>query len=134
MDQIIQGAKRVYMELGPGHSESSYHKAFNAELIACEFKTTCERNLVVTYTDSNNNKHFLNSERIDIFVHANKSKNIGNIILELKAIKNIGINETIQVNKYLKQLKKDDIQFDMGVVINFPSSSIDKDVEIKIIE
>ena len=51
------------------------------------YSTTCERNIVVTYDDSLSNKHYLNSERIDIFIHANKDKNIGNIVLELKAVK-----------------------------------------------
>ena len=121
-EEIINAAKRVYDSLGPGHSESTYHKAYNYELQALNYSTTCERNIVVTYDDSLGNKHYLNSERIDIFIHANKDKNIGNIVLELKAIKSIGINESNQVKKYMKQLKKDNIDCSHGLVINFPTS------------
>ena len=84
---FVEIAKTVYDQLGPGHSESSYHKAYDAELNAKGYKTTCEGNIVVTYTDSNNNIHFLNSERIDVFIHKNEEKN-----------KNMNISNCIERN------------------------------------
>lgn len=129
-DIFIEIAKVVYEQLGPGHSESSYHKAFDAELNAKGYKTTCERNIVVTYTDSNFNTHYLNSERIDVFIHQNDEKNIGNIIVELKAInRTIGNSEITQLKKYQRQLKKEHIDYDYGLVINFPPCMNSKGVE-----
>ena len=127
---FVEIAKSVYDQLGPGHSESSYHKAYSAELNSQGYSSTCERNIVVTYTDSDNNTHFLNSERIDVFIHKNEEKNIGNIIIELKAInRTIGNSEITQLKKYQRQLKKENIDYEYGLVINFPPCMNSKGVE-----
>ena len=82
-----------------------------------------EYHLDVVYIDSLGNKHRLVSERIDIFIHKNKEKDLeNNIILELKAVaKNMTYIEITQVNKYMKEFKKQDIPVDYGILINFLS-------------
>ncbi len=119
---ISTSANNVFNQLGPGHSEKIYHKALHSELVCLGFNITSEYHVPIIYTDSKNNSHILESERIDIFMHYNdkyKELTNKNVILELKAIsKNIQEQERNQVLKYVKQLKNIEISY--GVVINFP--------------
>jgi len=118
---IIDSAKRVYSELGPGHSETTYQKAMSHELQIHNLKVDLERHLSVTYTDSIGNTHYLTSERIDIFIHNTNQENNGNIILELKATqKGIQEQEIVQIKKYFRQLKKENTSINYGILINFP--------------
>jgi len=128
MDQIIiDSAKRVYTQLGPGHSETTYQKALAHELQINNLIVDLERHLSVTYTDSMGNIHYLTSDRIDIFIHNDKNRdqepdiNNGNIILELKATqKGIQEQEIVQIKKYFRQLKKENTNINYGILINFP--------------
>lgn len=98
---IIQSSKRVFKQLGRGYPENIYQKALFYELNQHNLNIDIERNLNVVYTDTNGNNHILTSNRIDLFVHDDKTYNEGNIILELKATKkNIEELEIIQINKY----------------------------------
>ena len=86
------------------------------------FQVDMEYHLDV-YIDSLGNKHRLVSERIDIFIHKNKEKDLeNNIILEL-AVANMTYIEITQVNKYMKEFKKQNIPVDYGILINFPQPS-----------
>jgi GxxExxY protein len=138
MDKLIEIAEHVYQELGYGHSEATYHKAYNAELQAQGFKTTCEYNLTVTYTDTLGNTHYLNTERIDIMVH-DFNENRDKVVIELKAIsRGINSTETTQLNKYFHQLKKNKINVSYGVIINFnplsPKTINDKTFESMVLK
>ena len=92
-------------------------------LLSTDIKLIWSIDLDVVYIDSCN-KHRLVSERIDIFIHKNKEKDLeNNIILELKALKNMTYIEITQVNKYMKEFKKQNIPVDYGILINFPQPS-----------
>ena len=130
-DTIIESAKRVYKELGPGHNEKIYHKALAYELSCLGFILDSEMNIIVKYTDSKGFQHNLESERIDLFLKQH------NIILELKAIqKNIQGQEICQIKKYFNELNKLKILVSHGIIINFTqpnSKDIPSDIEYKII-
>tara|TARA_Y100000389_G_C17401304_1_gene485490 strand:+ start:352 stop:834 length:483 start_codon:yes stop_codon:yes gene_type:complete len=122
--EIKEMAKLVYTNLGPGHNEKVYQKALVCELICRNYVIDSERHISVKYIDSLNNQHVLESERIDIYIHNNSRFNEGDIILELKAtMKPIQESEKVQINKYFKELKKDNINVSYGIVINFPQPS-----------
>ncbi len=129
---IIPSAIKVYKDLGPGHNEKIYHKAFVYELNALGIIIDTEMNIIVKYTDSKGFTHNLESERIDIYIKDN------NIILELKAIqRNIQAQEICQIKKYFNELNKLNIKVNHGVIINFMqpnSKDIPESIEYKIIE
>jgi len=118
---IYQSSQRIYEQLGSGHAESTYQKALLYELSLYNISIDIERHINVVYEDSKGNKHFLTSERIDLYIHKNNLFNESDIILELKAVsKSIQEQEIVQINKYVKQLKKDNIDIKFGIIINFP--------------
>jgi GxxExxY protein len=118
---IYKSSQRIYEQLGSGHAESTYQKALLYELSLYNISIDIERHINVVYEDSKGNKHFLTSERIDLYIHKNNLFNESDIILELKAVsKSIQEQEIVQINKYVKQLKKDNIDIKFGIIINFP--------------
>lgn len=120
--KIYEMASLVNQNIGPGHNEKVYQKALICELVCNGYIIDSERHIPVKYIDSRGNSHVLESERIDIFIHNDKDD--GNIILELKAImKPIGEMEKVQVKKYFKELSKDQIKVNYGIIINFPQPS-----------
>lgn len=123
-NKVFDMSNNVNKCLGSGHTERIYHKALICELNCNNFIIDCERHVPVKYIDSKGFIHFLESERIDIFIHNNENYNEGNIILELKAIqKPIQEQEKIQIKKYFNELKKDNIEISYGIIINFPQPS-----------
>lgn len=135
---IESAANNVFKQLGPGHSEKIYHKALHSELVCQGFNITSEYHVPIIYTDSKNQQHILESERIDIFIH-NSDNYVElkdqNIILELKSIsKPIQEQEKNQIRKYINQLKHINISY--GIVINFPqpsSKEVKTNIEIIIV-
>lgn len=133
MEEIItSSSQRVYKQLGPGHSESTYQKALAHELHIYGLTLDLERALPITYTDSNMNVHYITSDRIDVFIHNNTKYNEGNIILELKANKNKEVQDTeiIQLKKYFRQLEKEKTEYSYGLIINFPQPSSKQNLEV----
>lgn len=115
---IKESAIKVFNALGPGHSESTYHKALSLELNANGINHMCERNITITYEDSLGNNHHLNTERIDILLY---ESNNAVTVVELKALnRSIGNQEHCQVEKYKRQLNKESIKVEKGIIINFP--------------
>tara|TARA_B100001142_G_C14189431_1_gene599367 strand:+ start:485 stop:901 length:417 start_codon:yes stop_codon:yes gene_type:complete len=131
-DLIINACKKVYLQLGVGHTERIYHKALVYELACHNLNIDTEMNIVVKYEDSQGNIHHLESLRIDIFIHNH------NIILELKAIsRKIQPQELAQIKKYFNILNKDNIKLDYGIIINFPQPStkeIDNEIEYLVVK
>ena len=122
MNELIETIKvsseRVYNELGTGHNEKIYQKALKCELDCLGISSDMERHLNVCYVDSQCNKHCLETERIDLYVF---SKTCDDIIIELKAIqRSIQEPERVQIKKYFKDLKKEDLTIGAGIIINFP--------------
>ena len=125
-------AKRVYNELGPGHNEKIYQKAMKYELDLHNIPVDMESHVTVTYCDSSGNIHNLESERIDLFIHANPPK-----IAELKAVqRNIQETEKVQIRKYFKELNKLGTYVPYGLLINFPqpnSKETRTDVDFEVV-
>ena len=131
MIQVIYTSyKRVFDNLGIGHSEAIYHKALLHELNIYNLSIDSERNLNVIYKDSKGINHIVGSERIDLFIHNNNSNklNEGNIILELKAIpKSISNKEIFQIKKYFRELTKEGVCYNYGIIINFNKTNNGKE-------
>ena len=134
---IYNVAERVYDNLGPGHSEKVYQKAMSCELNCNNILHDLERHISIKYIDSRNNVHILESERIDILIHKNKDIN-NYVVIELKAVnKTMQEQQVVQVNKYFKELKKENIIPNFGILINFPQPNYKetkKTIEFKIIQ
>ena len=135
-------AARVYESLGPGHNEQIYHKALHHELMCSNIFADAERHLDVTYTDSMGFTHHLVSERIDLYVHKSESSvftdlNKNPVVIELKAISKIlNVIEEVQVKKYFRELAKQGITPDYGILINFPQASskgVSESIEFRIV-
>jgi GxxExxY protein len=123
---IYNIAERVFINLGTGHSEYVYQKAFHYELDCHNIHSEIERHVPVSYTDSKNRKHILSSERIDIYLHKDLNSiyeelNENDIVIELKAISRIPNSiEKEQICKYIRELRKNDMEISYGILINFP--------------
>lgn len=118
---VFQSSQNVYKQLGAGHAESTYQKALMYELNLHNLSIDIERNINVCYIDTQGNKHYLTSERIDLFIHKNSIINQNDTILELKAVsKSIQEQEIVQINKYVKELIKENIIIKYSMIINFP--------------
>lgn len=113
---ILNIAKRVYQELGPGHTEFIYHRAMEVELRSKNIDYESEKRVIINY-NSNNKVYTLGEERIDLFLINEK------IIIELKAmITAPKEGEIAQVNKYYRELKKGGLDATYGIIINFPQA------------
>lgn len=112
---IKSAADRIYEQLKSGHNERIYHKAFVYELNCLGYNLDTEMNIIVKYIDSKGKSHNLETERIDIFIHDH------NILIELKAIqKEIQNQEKAQLEKYINELNKLNIEVKNAIIINFP--------------
>ena len=117
--KIIQCAKTVYKELGPGFAECIYHRAFAYELQDNGFKIESKRTIPIQYKEYN-----VGFGEADIVVHdeclvENRIEPCL-IIVELKAIAgNISEKEKSQINTYRKNING----VTKGLIINFPQPS-----------
>ena len=124
--KILYAANEVFLLLGQGHNERVYHKALVYELNCLGYNLDTEMNIIVKYKDSKGNVHNLETERIDIFIHGE------NILVELKAIqKQIQAQEKAQLEKYINELNKLNINVSDALVINFPQPN-NKEIPSKI--
>ena len=114
MNEISQ---EIFKELGPGHRECVYHRAFEMELRNRGIPYECEVVVPIYYKGQ-----FLSHMRLDLVVNKDT-------IIELKAVKNIKDEEVQQLNRYLKAtgLKNgylinfgpDDVQIKQVTTLNF---------------
>ena len=131
---IKNSSQEIYNQLGSGHNEKIYHKALKYELDCLNINTDMERHVNVSYKDSKGKIHFLESERIDLYMFGNNY----DIILELKAISGqITEKEIEQIKKYFRELKKENKKIGYGIILNFTqptSKEIKKEIQMKIID
>ena len=112
--KIYEIAKKVYENLGAGHSEFIYHRAMEIELRKEKILYDTEKRVLITYKG-----YTLGDERIDLFLMDEK------IIIELKAVVNEPkISEIMQVKKYYRELKKVGTTCSLGILINFPQAGV----------
>jgi GxxExxY protein len=98
-------AKIIYQSLGPGYSESMYHRAFEVLLRKDGIQYETERIVPIVFEG-----HTIGNLRIDLIVE-------GTIIVELKAIAKLNEAAKIQAKNYLKLTG-----LPKAILINFPQS------------
>ena len=106
--EIIGAAMEVHSQLGPGFLESVYEEAFAVELELKGINFQRQQELPVFYK-GRNIKQFV----CDFIVE-------NQVIVELKAIKQIGEIEKLQVINYLKASG-----YEIGLLFNFGEKSLE---------
>lgn len=102
MDKIIELAKNIYENLGPGYSERVYHNAMEVSLRKNNIPYETEKIVPIVFEE-----HTIGNLRIDLVV--------GDTIVELKATKSFNEQNYIQLINYLKLTGLNN-----GLLINFP--------------
>jgi GxxExxY protein len=110
-------AQKIYSELGPGFSESVYHRAFEVLLRKEGIPYETERIVPIMFQG-----HIIGNLRIDLLVD-------NTFIVELKAVAKINEAARIQAKNYLKLTG-----LSKAVIINFPQSLNQSSPEIAVIE
>lgn len=105
---IIGAAMEVHRRLGSGFLESVYHEALEVELRLKNLKFERQKKLPVVYRDK-----VIKTFVCDFVIN-------GKVIVELKAIKQTGEIEKIQVISYLKASG-----IEIGLLINFGAQSLE---------
>jgi GxxExxY protein len=107
MDQeLIDIAKTIYESVGPGYSESVYHRAFEVCLREKCILYETERILPIKFHD-----HVIGSLRADLIVD-------NACIIELKAVSKLSESAKIQTKNYIKLTG-----ISRALLINFPHES-----------
>lgn len=94
----------IYNQLGPGYSERVYHNALEVLLRLDGVQYETERIIPIVFRG-----HTIGNMRADLIV--------GNMIIELKSVKNLTDANRLQVQCYLRLLG-----LDQGLLVNFGSS------------
>ena len=105
--EIIECAKRIRRQLGPGFLEKVYKNAMVVELRKLKLKFETEKLIQVLYDGI-----VVGEYRTDIIVE-------GKLILELKATQDLSIANEVQLVNYLTSTQIDD-----GLLINFGSDKL----------
>ena len=105
--EIIECAKRIRRQLGPGFLEKVYKNAMVVELRKLKLKFETEKLIQVLYDGI-----VVGEYRTDIIVE-------GRLILELKATQDLSIANEVQLVNYLTS-----IQIDDGLLINFGADKL----------
>lgn len=116
---VIAAAKEVHDELGPGYTETVYHRALESELSREGISFTSEGSVPIYYKG-----HPVGRRRPDMFVESDD----GTIIVELKAGSSGGDAQLLQ---YLDLLRENDnYGISKGILIRFNDTveTIEKDV------
>lgn len=105
--EIIECAKRIRRQLGPGFLEKVYKNAMVVELRKLKLNFETEKLIQVLYDGI-----VVGEYRTDIIVE-------GKLILELKATQDLSIANEVQLVNYLTSTQIDD-----GLLINFGSEKL----------
>lgn len=105
--EIIECAKRIRRQLGPGFLEKVYKNAMVVELRKLKLNFETEKLIQVLYDGI-----VVGEYRTDIIVE-------GRLILELKATQDLSIVNEVQLVNYLTSTQIDD-----GLLINFGSDKL----------
>lgn len=107
ISEIIECAKRIRRQLGPGFLEKVYKNAMIVELRKLKLTYEAEKLIQVLYDGI-----VVGEYRTDIIVE-------GRLILELKATQDLSIANEVQLVNYLTSTQIDD-----GLLINFGSDKL----------
>lgn len=105
--EIIECAKRIRRQLGPGFLEKVYKNAMVVELRKLKLNFETEKLIQVLY-----DRIVVGEYRTDIIVE-------GKLILELKATQDLSIANEVQLVNYLTSTQIDD-----GLLINFGADKL----------
>ena len=105
--EVIECAKRIRRQLGPGFLEKIYKNAMVVELRKLKLNFETEKLIQVLYDGI-----VVGEYRTDIIVE-------GRLILELKATQDLSIANEVQLVNYLTSTQIDD-----GLLINFGSDKL----------
>ena len=105
-DQMISIAASIYEDIGPGYSESVYHRAFEVCLREKCIPYETERILPIVF-----HGHTIGNLRIDLLVN-------NDCIIELKAVSKLSDSAKIQTKNYIKLTG-----IPRALLINFPQDS-----------
>ena len=105
--EVIECAKRIRRQLGPGFLEKVYKNAMVVELRKLKLNFETEKLIQVLYDGI-----VVGEYRTDIIVE-------GRLILELKATQDLSIANEVQLVNYLTSTQIDD-----GLLINFGSDKL----------
>lgn len=97
----------IYKELGPGHRECVYHRAFEYELRTRWIDYECEVVVPLFYKG-----HFISHMRLDLVIAKT-------YIVELKATKSLKDEDTSQLRRYMKATG-----IPKGLLVNFWSGEL----------
>lgn len=106
--KIIGAAVEVHKKLGPGFLESIYEHALAIEFAKRGIRYSEQHEIEVRYDTQSVGKH-----RLDLFVE-------GEIVLELKTVKDIADEHFVVVKSYLKAMEKKH-----GLIINFAKPTLE---------
>ena len=110
IEVLLGYANEIYGVLGPGYSETVYHKAFAVHLRENQIPYESECIIPIKYKG-----HSIGNLRSDVILHRPTSREPF-FIIEFKAtVKPPGAPEVTQLKTYLKTL-----DLENGLVINFP--------------
>jgi GxxExxY protein len=104
VDRVQEMALTVYETLGPGHSESVYHRAMEVMLRLNKMNYESERIVPIEFKG-----HIIGNFRLDLVVNG--------IIIELKSVMRLKDQEEMQARNYLKTTG-----YKTAVLINFGPS------------
>lgn len=123
--KIVECAKKVYKELGCGHSESIYQKALSIEFQNNNIHHTLEDTFPIRYNDKlvgfcrSDITLYTANPRLENDESENDFSRIQKHILELKSIVNEpSVVEFVQIRNYIRELELKE-----GLLINFPLPS-----------
>ena len=105
--EIIECAKRIRRQLGPGFLEKVYKNAMVVELRKLKLNYEAEKQIQVLYDGV-----VVGDYRTDLIVE-------GKLILELKATQDLSIANEVQLVNYLTSTQIDD-----GLLINFGADKL----------
>jgi GxxExxY protein len=111
-DHIRSIAIGVWQSLGPGFSERVYHNAMEVGLRKIGVPYQTERIVPIMFDE-----HAIGNIRADLIVDSR-------IIVELKSVKALKDEHRVQTRMYMKLLGLTE-----GVLINFPNSGSDLEIE-----
>jgi GxxExxY protein len=131
IEKVKECAKEVYKELGSGWPESIYQNAMEIALREKGINYESQRILPISFKG-----YTIGESKPDLVVWLkSKNKRIA-IVIDLKWEPYVKEDHTIQVKKYIKELKKqvksDEEVFDTGFIINFvrqKGKKVDEEVE-----
>jgi GxxExxY protein len=116
--QVKNCAKKVFQELGPGWNEGIYQNAMEVALREEKIPYETQRILPITFAD-----HVIGESIPDLVIWLKKGSIRTAVVIDLKWEPGIKEDHRVQVQRYIKELKKqiksEEKVYETGYVINF---------------